>query len=211
MTLFKSLVCGVALCLIAGCSSLLTSAEPPPAIYVLHPKLEAKLAGRHDGVLQVSRPAVPAGFDTDRIALYWDNGRRLDYYAGAKWPTRLDDLLQDFISRSARAALPGVSVITSDLDIPARNRLAVKVLEFQPVYTGKPGGTPVLYAALQFTLISLPDEKPLLDFTVADHRQTAGDDLTAITSGLEDLLQGLLTQGFEKVAPHLASQPENAG
>jgi ABC-type uncharacterized transport system auxiliary subunit len=187
--------------LLNACSSLLTATEPPPAIYVMHPKLDTGKTDSYSGVLQVTPPAVPGGFDTDRIALYWNNGRRLDYYSGAKWPERLDDLLQDFVVRSARSAYPGLTVAAPDLDLPSRYRLAVKVLEFQPTYAGPPSGIPDLYGALQFTLVSLPDEKPVADFTVADHKQAASDDLGTIASGLESLLQSLLSQGFERLGP----------
>ncbi len=197
--------------LLNGCSSLLQSTEPPPAIYVLHPQTESKSQNSYSGVMQVMPPDVPGGFDTDRIALYWNNGRRLDYYSGAKWPERLDSLLQDFIVRSARTAYPGMTVASPDMDLPSRYRLAVKVLEFQPVYAGQPSGIPTLHGALEFTLVSLPGEKPVADFTIGDSKPAASDDLAAITAGMESLMQSLLTQGFEHLGPLIRQEDQTEG
>ncbi len=189
---------------LAGCSSLLTSSEPPPAIYVLHPGLkDSTQPAFPPAVLEIAAPEVPAGFDVDKIALYWNQGRRLDYYAAAKWPAPLDKLLQGFISQSAAHALAGITVVTPGADVPARFRLAVKALELQPVYKGGPSGTPDLYAALHFTLIGLPDEKVIDDFTVAENAPAASGDLTAVIGGLEALLQKIMGQAIARLSPDL--------
>lgn len=193
---------------LTACSSLLQSTEPPPAIYVLHPRTESRSQNSYSGVMQVMPPDVPGGFDTDRIALYWDNGRRLDYYSGAKWPERLDSVLQDFIIRSARATYPGMTVASPEMDLPSRYRLAVKILEFQPVYAGQPSGIPTLHGALEFTLVSLPGEKPVADFTIGDSKPAASDNLSGITAGMESLMQSLLSQGFERLGPLIQQEDQ---
>ncbi len=194
----------LALLLPGGCASL-QSNEPPPAIYVLHPRFtdnvspSAPVTG--STIIEVPVPEVPAGFDSDRIALYWDQGRRLDYYAAAQWPSPLDRLLGDFIIRSGQQSLPGTTFVSPDLGLSARYRLAVKVTEFQPVYKGAPTGEPALYESVRFSLISLPDEKVAADFVVAEYGKSSSDDLTAITTGLESLLQSILAKGFSRIAP----------
>ena len=75
---------------------------------VAHPDGGAPDAGpakSGGSVIVVAKPDVPPGYDTDRIALMFEQGHRLDYYAGAAWSGRLSDLLQTFIAQSARRDL----------------------------------------------------------------------------------------------------------
>ncbi len=190
----------------AGCLTL-QSNEPPPATYVLHPRFTDNSQPSPQSisaVMEIPAPEVPSGFDTDRIALYWDKGRRLDYYSAAKWPAPLDQLMGDFLIRSASQNLPGATVISPDLSLPAQYRLAVKIMEFQPVYKGEASGIPDLYTSVRFSLVALPEEKILTDFVLSDYTVPSGDDLTAITSGLESALQNLTVKAFDRIAPLIA-------
>jgi hypothetical protein len=58
---------------------------------------------------------------------------------------------------------------------------------------------PDLYAALHFTLVSLPGETVVADFTVAEQAPAASGSLTDITAGLESLLQKVTQQAFDRV------------
>jgi len=53
-------------------------------------------------MIVVPKPELPPGLDTERIALYLDQGHRLDYYADARWSARLDELLQNFLIEKVR-------------------------------------------------------------------------------------------------------------
>jgi ABC-type uncharacterized transport system auxiliary subunit len=210
-TLIRSATLAAILLSLGACASILTSSAKPPAIYVLHPRLDGPAHIVAPTVVEVGPPAVPAGFDTDRIALYWNQGRRLDYYAGAQWPAALGGLLQDFIIQSAHGALEGAAFAAPDAGLNAKHRLIVKVVEFQPVYKGAPTGTPDLYVTLKFTLVSLPEQTIEDDFTVTGHRPASSDSLTAIASGLETLTQNALAEAFDRLAGDLrASGPGGA-
>jgi ABC-type uncharacterized transport system auxiliary subunit len=80
----------VALC---GCGGMLTSDEPPEHIYWLEAATlrfgEAPTEGLPE--LLVSVRTIP-GLDTDRI-LVKGPGARMNYYAGARWPDHLPEVM----------------------------------------------------------------------------------------------------------------------
>jgi len=191
----------LALSSLSGCLAL-ASSEVPPNTYAIHYRAGAvnivSPVNIH-GVLKVQEPDLPPGFETDRIALYLEGGRRLDYYAGAKWPEPLDQVLQDVIVQAGYHALPQMTVDTSDLDVPADYRLAVKVIEFGPVYASGPDSIPHLKTAMIFTLIRLPEQNVIADFTLENGQMAESNNLTAITGGLEDLLRDQLVEAYAKI------------
>jgi ABC-type uncharacterized transport system auxiliary subunit len=208
---------GIAIALSACGGGLLTSTQKTPtAYYLLHPSYQtesnvpARAVSADAKVLQVVRPVVPAGFDTDRIALYVNNGRRLDYYADARWPSRLDELLREFTTSSLRGAFPDLIVDTGGLDVSPQYKLAMKIVHFEPIYGASTTGAPLLKAEILFTLIRVRDEHVLTQFTLAQQVQAQGDDLSTITAGLEGLLQQISRDAFTQVAPYLVGRKAEA-
>lgn len=188
----------LALSSLSGCLAL-ASSEVPPNTYAIHYRAAPENAVSPSplrGVLKVQEPDLPAGFETDRIALYLEGGRQLDYYAGAKWPEPLDQVLQDVIVQAGYHALPQMTVDTQDLGVPADYKLAVKVIEFGPVYANGPEGIPHLKASMIFTLIRLPEEDVIADFTLENGQMAESNDLTSITGGLEILLRQMLVEAY---------------
>src|SRR4051812_29472162 len=89
----------------------LKSDKPPAAIYALQAgPLCPRDAGisRERKLISVAPPQVPAGFDTNRIALYLMSGRRMDYFASAVWPSNLPEVMQDFIVSAAGHSCSGL-------------------------------------------------------------------------------------------------------
>ena len=206
-------------CLLAlsGCISLPSSAgkdKVPLSLYTLHPRLAQKAEissqPKASGVIVMPKPEVPAGLETERIALYLQQGRKLDYYADAAWSGSLDDLLQDFIIQSGRRDLPGKIVGTPDLSDSAAYRMVVKITDFQPVYQGAPDKPPRLEAGMTVTLLTLPDEKVKVQFSLKKSAAASANRLTVITKGMESLLQSLTDEAFQKIAPYLAGPEKNA-
>jgi ABC-type uncharacterized transport system auxiliary subunit len=192
--------------LLAGCS--MTSSAPPATTYALHPAAAAVSQNKASGVFSVTEPTLPAGFETDQIALYLDNGRRLDYYAGARWAAPLDQVLQDVLVQSGRNALPGMVVDTPDLNIPTNYKLAVKVNEFAPVYAAGAESSPLLKVSMTFTLVRVPEQKVIADFRLEQSRQMETNSLTAITSGLEAMLQAILGEAYATLAKTMPQSPK---
>lgn len=193
--------------LLSGCASnFLTSSEPPTTIFSLRPAQDiqpistAKTTSR---ILEVQRPSLPPGFDTARIGMYLESGRRLDYYSGAKWPSALDETLQEFTSQTARKILPNVIVAAPGQSIETDYRLQIRVNDFQPVYKNGPDQVPLLMASVSFTLLAMPEEKIVTSFTIEQQEVAQANNLSLITAGLEHLLQSVEQKAFETVSGHL--------
>jgi len=178
----------------------------PSSIYTLHAsqssKAEARASNRRGATVVVPKPELPAGFDTERIALFLDQGRRLDYYADAKWSARLDDLLQDFLIQKAQQDLPGKVVGSPDL-AAAKYKLALKVDDFEPVYMDAPDKAPRLDVAMTVTVVTLPGETVKTQFSVKKSVPASGNTLTTITNELGDLLHSVTDEALQKAAPFL--------
>ena len=188
--------------------SLTKSDKPAPSTYALHAAPAATVGTQYRGVLIVARPTIPSGYTSERIVLQMDGGRQMDYYAGAKWPDTLDEVLSDVLIQSARGTFPGMTVDSPSVSVPGNYRLAVTFNDFQPVYAGAPDGIPTLRVSATFTLISLPTESILSDFTLTSERAAQANTMTAVTTGLEQSLHEVLAGAFKRLTPVLTKQPE---
>jgi ABC-type uncharacterized transport system auxiliary subunit len=154
-------------------------------------------------VLEVQRPSLPPGFDTARMAMYLEQGRRLDYYAGAKWAAPLDEMVQEFTNQTARRALPNMIVAAPGQSIDVDYRLQMKINDLQPVYAAGPDQAPVLTGSVTFTLLALPNEKIITSFTVDQNENAPSNNLGAITAGLQDILQSIEGKAFETLSTRI--------
>ncbi len=96
-----SIFLAVSLC---GCGGMLTSDEPPAHIYWLEPAtLRIGEATTEDlPELLVVVKTVP-GLDTDRI-LVRGPGARMNYYAGARWPDHLPEVMSAIVRLSLESS-----------------------------------------------------------------------------------------------------------
>jgi ABC-type uncharacterized transport system auxiliary subunit len=89
---------------LGGCSGLLTSDQPPQHVYWLEAVTlrlgEPPTEGLPDLVVVVR--ALP-GLDTDRI-LVKEPGARLNYYAGARWPDHLPEVVTALLRLSLESS-----------------------------------------------------------------------------------------------------------
>lgn len=199
------LTSGLAVLLLSGCAGkLLQSNEPTANIYSLHEGRNITAASISSNALtktlEIQRPALPPGFDTARIGMYLENGRRIDYYSGARWASPLDEVLQEFTIQTARKTLPRAIVASPGQAIDSDYRLQIKVNEFQPVYSAGPDQAPVLMAGLTFTLLSMPNEKIITSFTIDQQEVAQSNTLGSVTAGLEHLLQSVEAKAFETIS-----------
>ena len=195
---------------LTGCSTgnLLKSTEPQQTIYSLRPvELTGATSDVMARILEISVPSVPPGMEQDRIALSLDNGQKLDYYAGARWSSSLEHVMQEFTRRTAGASLPYIVAVTPDQGIAADYRLQIKINEFQPVYAaGSTGGAPYLKASIEFTLIRLPADQIVSSFTLSRNFEAQENRLDAITLGLESLLREIEHEAFLKIDKKLQAK-----
>jgi ABC-type uncharacterized transport system auxiliary subunit len=176
------------------------SSKPAPLIYALHGPSGPERQTRKNiaRVISISTPEVPAGFDTDKIALYLYNKRRLDYYANAVWPDHLGKVLQRITIESARA-LPDVVAVDPASGIPASIELQVKVNDFEPIYAASANAPPQLKVSLSFRLLSSGSRRILFDKTYSATAPARENTQTAIVSGLEALLHSVDAKAFREI------------
>ncbi len=180
--------------ILCSCAPL-QSTQASPAIYRLQtPKESTGCSGQVTDfpVVSMLKPELPAGLDTDQIAVYLQGGRRLDYAADARWAANLDEMIQAFMISYLQRNCRSLIVQEPRFDVPPAYRLLVKIYNFQPVYDGAAQGTPDLRVSAAFTLIRLPAGQVVVDFTLSENRLAQENNLTAITAGLEDLLRKIM-------------------
>ncbi|PZO88960.1 MAG: hypothetical protein DI626_00425 [Micavibrio aeruginosavorus] len=192
--------------LLTGCAGggILTSTEPPQTIYALRAAENPNaVQGGQARVLEIAKPTLPPGFETDRIALYLDGGRTLDYYSGARWPDILDAVIQDFTRRTASNTLPYVVATLPNQNQYADYRLNIKLNEFQPVYGADSSGAPELVVDAEFTLVALPEEKIVQSFRLSKRGAAASNNLESVAGGLESILRQIEGEAFERMDKRL--------
>jgi len=192
--------------LLSGCSSFLKSDDPLPTMFSLRPSVDLQPVEEQQKVsriLEIQRPTLPPGFDTARISMYLENGHLLDYYANAKWVAPLDEILQEFTSQTARKMLPNAIIAAPGQSIESNYRLQIRVNDFEPVYSEGPDQAPLLVASLSFTLLKMPEERIVSNFTIEQQEPAQANNLTMVTAGLEHLLQSVTAQGLTTVSAHL--------
>jgi len=195
---------------LSGCLSLPFSRSeerPPTAMYTLHETragttgISTEAAART--VVVVSRPELPPGFDSDRIAIQFEQDGRIDYYADAQWSANLSDLMQGVFVEWAQGKLSGTIVGKPEL-VPAANyRLSVRVTDFGPVYRSSPDMPPRLDAGLTLTVIELPSETVKTQLTVKKSAMSTENRLGTITTELKRLLHSVMDEALDSAAPYV--------
>lgn len=205
-----SLAIAVCILTFTGCSTagILKSNEPPQTTYALRPLTTPLSETGSVRIVEVPKPEVPPGFARDRIALYLQNGQKLDYYASARWASGFDEVLEEFTRRSLTTALPYVVTVTPVQSLDADFRLEVKVNEFEPVYTGAFTMAPSLRTNIEYALIRLPEEKLVSSFTLSHEQQASSSRLDVIIAEMEIMLKENQTEAFNKLSSFLIGPSE---
>ncbi len=182
---------------------------PPPAtVYQLRAPAQGLMAqppALPAGTrLEVALPGVAAGLDSERIALALDNGRKLDYYAGAKWAAALPDVVQDVAIATLRDSLPGLSVDDDDNMNSPTHRLRIVVQHFAPVYATDATTLPKVNVTLRFALVRLADDALLADATLGTQVAVNANTLAGVTAALEQGLHRVLADAMPRLAVALA-------
>jgi ABC-type uncharacterized transport system auxiliary subunit len=153
-------------------------------------------------VVVVPVPEVPPGFDSERIAIQFEDGR-VDYYADARWSARLDELVQNVVIERAQRKLSGAIVGRPGVVPSANYRLSVKLTSFGPLYKASADMPPRLNAGVNVTVIELPQETIRAQFTVSKTAMASENRLGVITNDLRSLLNSAVDEALEKAAPYI--------
>ena len=193
-----------------GCAGL-HSSQDATQVYTLDPPASATAArGSFAGsapsgaassavALQVLRPLVAPGLDTDRIALT-RVAQRMDYYAASRWPAPLPDLLQTLAIDSLRAAGKYRSVQSDAAAFAADEVLQIEVRRCQAEYAGDDAhaGAPIVHVQLVAT-VGRRSDHALLASVSADSARAANENrlqsvVAAFARAVDDALGQIAAQ-----------------
>jgi ABC-type uncharacterized transport system auxiliary subunit len=183
----------------------------PPSLFTLHEtragttEISTDAAART--VVVVPRPELPPGFDSERIAIQFEQDGRIDYYADAQWSANLTDLMHDVFVERAQRKLPGTVVGKPELIPSANYRLSFRVTDFGPVYRDSPDMPPRLDAGLTVTVIELPSETVKAQLTVKKNALSPENRLSTVTAELRKLLHAVMDEALERAAPYITESP----
>ena len=191
-----------------ACISVNLGDPPPPTVFTLQtPDAQMKASPtqtRSSAVVVVSKPEMPPALATDRIALLFEQDRRIDYYADAKWSGKLDDVVQEVLIRRAQQRLP-MTVVGTQSRALGDYRLSVKITSLEPVYRAAADAPPRLDVEMTVTVVGLPEERVRTQFTVKKSARASENRLTPITAELGTLLQSAIDEALARAAPQFAA------
>lgn len=143
----------------AGCSVL--PSPRAPQIYRLTPVADdpprRRILHRR---LVVDIPTASESLDTDRIALIRDR-TRFDYYANSLWTDRVPLLMQTLLVEAFEND-GSISQVARDAQtLTPDYLLATEIRRFEAVYAGSAEQLPMAVAALDLSLVKMPDHRML--------------------------------------------------
>lgn len=178
----------------------LTTSEPAPVYYLLHPAEEPAVTAPEIVVVMPETPKTAPGLNTSRIALYRNDKRVLDYYAEGRWPETLDITLGAFLTESLEQAFSVRPEPYAGPSDTVRYRVIPEIRDFQAEYQGAPEGIPEVKATLRITVVKAPEDITVAAFTVSHTEKAAGNGLTAITGALQKALREAMAEAVRKIA-----------
>jgi cholesterol transport system auxiliary component len=149
-----------------------------------------------DGLI-VFTPTTSPELDTHRIALN-NNGKRWDYYAGARWSDFLPLLVQDNLTKTLEQSQLFKNVATGDSGLTGDKILKTEIRAFQAEYTAG-RKTPVIKIRMVMSLMSRLGRRPLAYFPINAEKKAEADTLPAIQSAFALAFNDAQKQLVEKL------------
>jgi cholesterol transport system auxiliary component len=189
---FAAVVIAAAL---GGCSSGLRSDDAAPVTYVLRAPAAPSPGGAAPSLpasVLVARVAAHPGYDGDRIVLLAPD-RRLDVYAGSRWPAPAPDLVGALVVQTLRASGRLRAVHDDASPFAADYALRVMIRRFDADYTAAGlDAAPRVVVALDATLGRRADRGVVATFVAEAGRQAASNRMSAVVAAFDEALQAAL-------------------
>lgn len=167
----------LAACLVTACT-LSPMDTGRSFMFALTPIVDVRHITSGDNSLIVALPVAAPELDTYRIALV-RNGKRWDYYAGARWSEFLPILVQDNLTKTLEKIGTFKTVTTDGTGISGNRILKTEIRAFQAEYR-QGVATPVVKIRLMVSLLSHPERVSLVSFEVNAEEKASGDSLPEI-------------------------------
>jgi cholesterol transport system auxiliary component len=127
---------------------LAPAADDPPRRRILHRRLVVDI------------PIASESLDTDRIALIRDR-TKFDYYANSLWTDRVPLLMQTLLVEAFENDGSIAQVARDAQTLTPDYLLATEIRRFEAVYAGSAEQLPMAVAALDLSLVKMPDHRML--------------------------------------------------
>ncbi len=184
---------------VAGCSGF-HSNESATQVYTLDPVFAASKAAAPDTAanLQLLRPLVAPGLDTERIALRRSE-QRLDYYAASRWPEPLPEFLQSLAVEALRATGKYRTVQANGAAFASDQVLQIEIRRFQAEYAGD--GPPTVHVQLLATLGQRADRKVLASVSADSSVPAVENRMQAVVAAFQKATAAALSELAERLPP----------
>lgn len=181
------------------------SQEPPANIYVLNAPAPATGGDKINKTLEVAAPTAAPGLGTERIALK-HSPNTLDFYAGARWPRPLPEVVQSIVIKTLEQ--DGQFSSVSDDETGTSEDLIVSILiqDFQAEYTTK-GEPPEIQVTLSTKISDAATHKILGSFIVSKSLAAKSNTVADIIHAFDRSLQQSLSEIAVKSAEIATQQP----
>lgn len=186
---------------LGGCTGL-TSNAPQPLTYVLAPAPLESPRQVSAVRLQIARPSVRPGLESDRIALIRD-GRLLDYYAASRWAGPLPQVVEALAIDTFRAAGALGAVQEEGSPFEPDYVLRISVRHFEALY---PDGaaSPRARVSLACTLGRRADRAPITSFLAEAAAEADANRLSSIVAAFERAAHDALAFAHERTIEAIA-------
>lgn len=175
----------LALCLLNACTSgAFDSDQPPQHVYLIAAPRLQPMADPVAVDLTVGRPLARPGLDTDRIAVLYPD-RRLEYFAGSRWGSTVDVVVQALLVESLRGAGGWRNVQDDSTAFGTDFVLHSEIAHFEARYAGA-GGAPEVRIELVVTIGRSTQRRPVTSFTAAGRAQAGSNTLSAVVAAFEE-------------------------
>lgn len=206
MTLSRRLIL-LALPTTAACSSVITGAGDPPAVFTLTPKNEFDPGlPAVTWQLVVDQPVAAQGLNTPRIALK-RSPVSIEYYARALWSDPAPVMIQTLLIESFENTRRIVSVSRDSTQLRPDYLLMTELREFQAEYEAT-NAPPNVRVRMIARLVRLNDRQIIATHSVERRERAGGTDLERIVLAFDEALGKVLRRIVEwtLVAPQRGVQ-----
>ena len=181
---------------VSACGGNLLGLGPPEAgpIYIVTPKFPGPSAGgeKVKWALAILRPEPAPGLDTDRIALTQPDGR-MDYYANATYPDRLQNIVQQALLDGFESSGRIDAVAREQDALDADYNLAVELKDFAAHYSQQ-DGVPGVTASITVKLTTAHGRDIVGSFSTTQTGTASANSAGAAVGALQQALGAAVTQ-----------------
>jgi cholesterol transport system auxiliary component len=128
----------LALCLLAGCASMLPPPPPAANVYLLEAWPKPTGAARQSGkVIEVSMPRARAGFDTAQM-VWMDQAHELKVYSRNRWADTPARMLAPLLAQTLAQSGAFQAVVQTPSTVSSNLRLDTELVRLQQDFSVKP-------------------------------------------------------------------------